>query len=1560
MQILGRDVTTDKGSFTIAGTVKNNVNNISAIRITVKRAGSPYSQTILPLTYVGNIANFTHTGTIDAELVNYSITVESQIGSSFTLERSITNVVAGDVFVVSGQSNGEARSFSGSANANASPFIRTFSGNQISGSAVLSTSSWFEGNGDTWNSAASVGQWGLKLAKLLMDDLQVPIAIFNGGHAGKPISHFARPLDYQTSLNSNYGRLFFRLNTTGLRPFVKAILWAQGESDGRNGLATAAYKNNFTQLNNNWKEDFPNIQHTYIFQTKNGCNTNPHLIKEAQRQIAIENSSISIMQTDAIQQFSDNCHFPFANGYEKFASRILPLLKRDIYGQNPTGVIDIPEITCAYLQSSTQLVVSTNTGNLYAGNGFANFQLSSSTGANITNIDVSGNNIIFTLSQHPGTATISYLGSKSPIDPDNRYVTNSAGLELVCFYQYPVALSPPEPIITSTTSAERCGSGSIILQATANYNGIIHWFATPSSETPLGSGNSFTTPSLTNTTTYYVSSLCSGDYSHPKVAVTATIKPLPSIVSTTPSSSCGGNVLLKATTDNGQVRWYEAPNGGTTLAIGNDFTTRILNKSTTYYAEAINNGCASATRTPVTATIYTLPEAPITGGNRATCAKSATTLVAIATSAENTTIEWYDAASGGNVVSNPSLSAIGSVTYYAASKSVNNCISQYRTPIKLTIAADADCFEDGGYVACNAPTTYFHQSVNMKGLFDWHEHGNAVEVKPGAVVNFSNGFSYTFGNHATCFTNNGLWLASSEAMHYFKGIGDNLISGSTAPKFYQANFSNVVNKMYIHNQQGIEIRTLLNFENGITATLRSKHDLGAIKFLEQANYSGQMNTQRYVDGYVSKSGIAPFTFPVGHKGNYRPLKIENGSDNTRTISTAWIEGDPNTINSTKDGLIHQTNKYDTNDLKVVSTIGQWDWIVNRGNATGTVVSVVLPENISSFAEAPRLRLVGWKGSQWVNLSANNGAIDGWLSGTMVANISAIGIGKACDKIRIIQQPIASSYCKNAPAQPISISTNESNLSYQWYLYTSLENQVPIEIVGATNATFTPPTNIAGIFYYQVKVYSENTCETFSEKIKLTINDLPTITTTKAGEGCVGSSIKLAAISNLGTIKWYETPTNQVPLASGNTFETPPLNATKSFYAEAIHNECISAERTLIVATVNDPLPSITSITPAQRCGKGSVSLQATGNNNAVVHWYASPSSVSPLATGSSYSTAPLEANTTFYVSALNSCGFSTPRTAVIATINPLPNLASTSNAPICAGQDLEVSVTPTAGSIYSWSGPNNFTNSNSTWNLSKATTRASGIYTLSVNLNGCTASTTIVNVVNTAPEVNATSPVAVCAGSPLQLNVNITNGANHSWMGPNGFNSVAKNPTVSELATVAMAGTYSLVVGLGSCTVNAQVLITINPNPELVINNLNTSGNGYFDITDPNITAGNTLPVGTILTYFTNPICTDVLATPNAITSSGTYYIKATSLAGCIDIEPIVVNLCGSISNLISPIDDYSSGTQIKTANSKISAANKITGAAKVTYRSAQAIELTPGFFAASGTVFLAENRACN
>ena len=61
----------------------------------------------------------------------------------------------------------------------------------VNSSGLLNDDQWYYAQGDgNEDSGGNAGQWGLALAKMIKDQLDIPIAIFNGADGGKPISFF--------------------------------------------------------------------------------------------------------------------------------------------------------------------------------------------------------------------------------------------------------------------------------------------------------------------------------------------------------------------------------------------------------------------------------------------------------------------------------------------------------------------------------------------------------------------------------------------------------------------------------------------------------------------------------------------------------------------------------------------------------------------------------------------------------------------------------------------------------------------------------------------------------------------------------------------------------------------------------------------------------------------------------------------------------------------------------------------------------------------------------------------------------------------------------------------------------------------------------------------------------------------------------------------------------------------------------------------------------------------------------------------------------------------------
>ena len=91
------------------------------------------------------------------------------------------------------------------------------------------------------------------------------------------------------------------------------------------------------------------------------------VVEEAQRQLAEDYNNIYIMGTSGITVHSDNCHFPFSNGYELFGERIFRPLMKSIYGYSYIGEIDPPLVVSASITQNQTLTIETSSSNLVPG-----------------------------------------------------------------------------------------------------------------------------------------------------------------------------------------------------------------------------------------------------------------------------------------------------------------------------------------------------------------------------------------------------------------------------------------------------------------------------------------------------------------------------------------------------------------------------------------------------------------------------------------------------------------------------------------------------------------------------------------------------------------------------------------------------------------------------------------------------------------------------------------------------------------------------------------------------------------------------------------------------------------------------------------------------------------------------------------------------------------------------------------------------------------------------------------------------------------------------------------
>jgi hypothetical protein len=97
--------------------------------------------------------------------------------------------------------------------------------------------------------------------------------------------------------------------------------------------------------------------------------------------------------------------------------------------------------------------------------------------------------------------------------------------------------------------------------------------------------------------------------------------------------------------------------------------------------------------------------------------------------------------------------------------------------------------------------------------------------------------------------------------------------------------------------------------------------------------------------------------------------------------------------------------------------------------------------------------------------------------------------------------------------------------------------------------------------------------------------------------------------------------------------------------------------------------------------------------------------------------------------------------------------------------------------------------------IASTTTDATGIYSVTVTVNGCTSAagstSATVNASPAMPAAGNNGPIL--AGNTLNLTASTVSGGTYNWTGPNGFTSTSQNPSIPN-ATSAASGAYGVTV----------------------------------------------------------------------------------------------------------------------------------------------------------------------
>jgi gliding motility-associated-like protein len=391
-------------------------------------------------------------------------------------------------------------------------------------------------------------------------------------------------------------------------------------------------------------------------------------------------------------------------------------------------------------------------------------------------------------------------------------------------------------------------------------------------------------------------------------------------------------------------------------------------------------------------------------------------------------------------------------------------------------------------------------------------------------------------------------------------------------------------------------------------------------------------------------------------------------------------------------------------------------------------------------------------------------------------------------------------CQNASLQ---FSVSPGGLTYSWTgpnSFSSTQQNPSISSVSLLSA---------GV--YSVTASSSG-CTSAPGTTSVTVNPIPAAPSASGTSIlCEGGTITLSATSSGATSYSWTGPNNFSSPLQNTSISNAGTLATGSYSVTRVVNGCTSPPGTFSV-TVNPIPPTPTAIVTGGPCTGLTYSFSASPNG--MLYSWTGPSGFSSSSQNFTRAITSSSIAGTYSLT-VTSLGCTSPAGTVAVVVVNTPSAPSVSgSSTLCAGSNISLTATGTGGT-YNWSGPNGFSSSGSSMVVSGAGTVATGIYSVTETLSGCTGSagTRSVTVfgIPTSPAVSSNAPL--CTGQTLSLTAAFVNGATYAWSGPNAFASALQNPVISNIG-ISGAGNYSVSISVAGCGGAATVVaVTVNQTP---------------------------------------------------------------------------------------------------------------------------------------------------
>ncbi|MBF9253903.1 gliding motility-associated C-terminal domain-containing protein [Pontibacter sp. 172403-2] len=1110
----------------------------------------------------------------------------------------------------------------------------------------------------------------------------------------------------------------------------------------------------------------------------------------------------------------------------------------------------------------------------------------------------------------------------------------------------------PLPATPNADDAITCAGGFAVLSVKSPSSSLLYkWYKNDG--TYLATGINYNTGTLYDNTTYYLEAVTDNSTacaSATRRTVTVTVTPV--ITNNTISSGqtiCNGDTPA---TINGSIpaggganyayQWEKSTDGsnftGITGATGQHYTPGALTTTTWFRRRVSATGpCGPVYSVPVQITVVAPPATPLSD-NQTICAGTTATL-SISNVTPGYTYRWYSTATGGNILEindafeTPELSA--TTTYYVEAVNGNDCVSPRRA-VTVYVTARPAIPSVADISICEGQRATLTVSSSVQNLvYSWYDNA-------GTLV--GTGTSYTTPNplfagttfyveaatitSPSCVSERRAVAVSVAAMPAMPEAADvTVCAGSTANLAVRVIDPAITYKWYTTAAGGTSVAESPNFT---TSALTSNRTY----YVEAVTAAGCTSARAAVTVSVTPLPATPSAANASIcAGATASLTVTDADDN---LVYNWYD-------AAEDGnLLATGTTFTTNSLQNSVT-----YYLEAATATGcaSITRSAVTVNVTPLPATPKVNnqtiCAGGNVTLWVTNQVP-GIVYKWYdnTGTYLATGNSYTIdkldvstayyveavtstGTACTSasrkmvLVTVVLPVANnsigtaqSVCTGAVPAPLTGTVPTGGNGNYTYLWERSTDGINFNTIGGAIERNFSPGALSVDTWYRRKVNAAGTCQpSISNSVKISVNPLPATPLADNVAICAGSTATLSIknVNTADTYRWYNVPTEGNILATGTSFPTGILDASATFYVEAVNaTGCISARKAVTVTVT--PLPEAPVVADKTICAGGQTTLTVSGQSAGMTYrWYNGNGQF--IASGSSFPTGVLSNSTVYYVEAAMVAAPScvSARSTVTVNVTPLPATPLAGDVTICAGTTAKLAVTDiNPDLIYQWytsatgGTPVSIGSAYTTTALSSSAT----YFVEAVTAAGCTSATrkaVVVNVTQT-PAMPVVAGSTICAGTSTTLAVMAPDTAlAYNWYD----NSGTLLATGTSFLTGNLNSSTTFYVEASSkstsgCTSTRKaVTVNVTPLPATpAVDDVTICADGTATLT-----VINAAPSVEYYWYDDSEtlLSTGTSFTTPTLTSGTTYYVEAVTTNGCASLtrEAVTVNVTQSITNNI-------------------------------------------------------------